>query len=44
MSKDFQTLLYLTSASLPAAAMRAMMTLSLLETVGLALLASVTWE
>ena len=35
---------YLTSASLPAAAMRAMTTLSVLETVGLALLASVTWE
>jgi hypothetical protein len=35
---------YLTSASLPAAAMRAMMTLSVLETLGLALLAYVTWE
>jgi hypothetical protein len=35
---------YLTSASLPAAAMRAMMTLSVFETVGLALLAYVTWE
>lgn len=35
---------YLTSASMPAAAMRAMMTLSMLETGGLALLAYVTWE
>ncbi len=35
---------YLTSVSLPAAAMQAMMTLSVLETLGLALLAYVTWE
>jgi len=35
---------YPTSASMPAAAMRAMMTPSMLETVGLALLAYVTWE
>ncbi|MEF8840204.1 MAG: hypothetical protein V5A62_01070 [Haloarculaceae archaeon] len=35
---------YLTSVSLPLAAMQAMMTLSMLETVGLALLAYVTWE
>jgi hypothetical protein len=35
---------YLTSAALPTAAIRAMMTLSALETVGLVLLAYVTWE
>jgi hypothetical protein len=35
---------YLTSVSLPAAAMQAMMTLSILETVGLALLVYVTWD
>ena len=35
---------YLTAVSLPAAAMQVMMTLSVLETLGLASLAYVTWD